>query len=79
MLFYTVLAVINRIMKIETKFNIGDTCFYLDCNKVIKDNISGIHVKIRENFVKIICVVNKASDMDEKIIHKTKEELLNSL
>jgi len=79
MLFYTLLAVIDRIMKIETKFNIGDTCFYLDCNKVVKDKIFGIKIDIHKNSVLVTCIVGQTSNKDENLVYKTKEELLSSL
>ena len=66
-------------MKIETKFNIGDTCFYLDCNKVVKDKILGIEIDMRGNSVLVTCVVGQTSNKDENLVHKTKEELLSSL
>ena len=66
-------------MKIETKFNIGDTCFYLDYNKVVEDKIFGIEIDMRENVVLITCVVGQTSNKDESLVHKKKEELLSSL
>ena len=67
------------IMKIETKFNIGDTCFYLDSNAVVEDKIMGMEIDISEKGVNIYCLLGKVLSKDENIVHRTKEDLLNSL
>jgi hypothetical protein len=66
-------------MKIETKFNIGETCFYLDCNKVVKDKIMGIEIDVCGKGLDVTCIVGQTSNKNENLVHKTKEELLSSL
>ena len=66
-------------MKIETKFNIGDSCFYLDSNKVVEDKIMGMEIDISEDGVNIYCLLGKILSKEEDLVHKTKEDLLNSL
>ncbi|MFT6841808.1 MAG: hypothetical protein ACI8Q1_000232 [Parvicella sp.] len=66
-------------MKIETKFNVGDNCYYLECDKVMNDKITGMKIKIRAETINVVCVVSKRLDRDESLVHKTKEDLLASL
>ena len=66
-------------MKIETKFNIGDSCFYLDSNKVVEDKIMGMQIDISEDGVNIYCLLGKNLSKEDNLVHKTKEDLLNSL
>ena len=67
-------------MKIETKFNIGDACFYLDYNKVVEDKIMDMRIDISEKGVNIYCLLGKIlSKRNENLVHRTKEDLLKSL
>jgi len=67
-------------MDIKTKFNYKDECFYLDNNEIVKDRICGYTMKVYKDAEMVIkCIVGKASDINEKLVFKTKQELLNSL
>lgn len=71
-------------MQIVTKLNLQDKCFYLHENKVVQDNVTNIKAFVNKSEepmpeIRIIYVVGKSSDQDEKNVFSSKEELLNSL
>lgn len=73
-------------MKIETKFNIGDTIFFLHENRVLESIIRSIKIDVKEpDDFNIIYVCNKDEDsvvgikVNEGIVFGSKKQLLSSL
>ena len=81
-------------MKIETKYNIGDKTYTIQCNRVICFTIERIDVKVSEKEISIKYISkekvrqlslfsNGYEDLplyiDEKQSYSSKEELLKSL
>ena len=74
-------------MKIETKFNVGDYCYYMENNNVQRGIIKKIELSIEYNqyLIPIIYtnyIVEKYHSsrcMEESIIHKTLEDLFEYL
>ena len=68
-------------MKIETKYNIGDTLYCLRNNEVFVEKIESIHI-YGENITKYSCQWNKnvtEDTIDKRDIFTSKEKLLASL
>jgi len=67
-------------MKIETKLNIGDECYVIYDNKIIKSKISNIKIDI--NWRKEIYVtywIKNGEQFSEDFVFITKEEVLKFL
>lgn len=77
-------------MKIETKYNIGDTLYFLENNKVVTHEVLGVQITI-DSYDNITTVCNYKQypitamganppiPVNEKYAFLTKEELLESL
>lgn len=66
-------------MLIETKLNINDACFYLKSNKVVESIVKAIEIKV-SNFPLSTKYHTSLSDTVLDVdIHKTKQDLLDSL
>ena len=71
-------------MKIETKFNVNDSVFFMDENNIKQSVIKHIEIHIDDYLVQKICysVYPRKSDnknlLEDKLF-STKEELKNSL
>ena len=69
-------------MTIETKFNIGDSIWYMDNNKACNRSVSSIIIRITEYGVSVGYYVSKprkSITLDEKLVFSSKEELIKSL
>ena len=73
-------------MTIETKLNLGDTCFFLMLDKVREAVIESIETNnsLGGSYVYYIIDQNDAGEqyakrLSENEVHKTKQDLLNSL
>ena len=72
-------------MKIETKFDIGDTAYMLENNKVRTDEVRGITIVVdtaAHYMSRVTTVYTLGLDgrrFDDNKLFKTKQELLDSL
>lgn len=72
-------------MKIETKFNMGDSAFVMYNNKVVPILIMGVHYSLDKYtgettyYYADISTDNGLERFKEKEVFKTKKELLESL
>ena len=73
-------------MKIETKLNIKDECYFLFCNKVKTGIVKDIQISVLKEkmYIKYSILFKDCDKTETKIyleedIFKTKQELLNSL
>lgn len=71
-------------MKVESKFDIGDTVFYILNNKVNSGMITLVNISVKESFNTtytdvLYRVNNQDIDYREEKLFPTKEELLKSL
>ena len=71
-------------MDIKTKYDIGQSVFYMDNNKVKTDKIDQIHIDARYNAEDIkvrisYSLFTTTKFYDDKELFLTKEELLKSL
>lgn len=71
-------------MKIETRFEIGDTVFCIVAGKIVTRIVNGIKVKMQDYYVRPsvrYCFEGEDRDctLEEERCYKTKDELINSL
>lgn len=72
-------------MKIETKYNVGDTAFVMHNNRAVPIKIIGVHYSIDVYkgeyiyYIADIAPVDSLTKFEEKYVFKTKEDLLKSL
>lgn len=70
-------------MTIKTKFNVGDSVFFIKDGKVQQIEITDIRIDINKNDTNIEYIIgNSAFNYDickEELLFSTKEELINSL
>jgi hypothetical protein len=73
-------------MKIETKLNVEDECYFLFHNKVKTGEVKDIQISVLKEkmYIKYSILFNDCDKNEHKIyleedIFKTKQELLNSL
>ena len=71
-------------MEIKTKYDIGQSVFYMDSNRVKEDKIDQIHIDARYNAEDIKVrmsygLFNTTKCYYDKELFPTKEELLKSL
>lgn len=70
-------------MKIETKFNVDDSIFFIKNGKVEQSKITDIRIDVNKNDINIEYLIgNSAFNYDickEELLFSTKEELIKSL
>jgi len=73
-------------MKIETKLNLGDECFFIMGNKIRKAIVKSINVFIENNKEKLVKYEIEENPLGDyrtyfydNELFKTKQDLLNSL
>ena len=66
-------------MKIETKFNIGDTVYFIKDYKIKKDKIARIQANIFKKDIEVIYVIDDLSNTKiyEDYVFINKEDLVN--
>lgn len=68
-------------MKIETKFNTKDYCYFIKNNKIVKEKIASINIWAYSAGLEIIYTMDDLSDtkVGEEFLFKTKDELIDFL
>lgn len=72
-------------MKLETKFNIGDTVFYIALKKCHKSTVRKIVIELSETKSEVTYMVSDCADsmcrvkVNENDAYKSKDDLINSL
>lgn len=66
-------------MQINTKFNIGDTCFFLHDKKVCEAHVSRLYGIVTDDYTVVIYnFIGYKTEFSERELFGTKQELLTS-
>lgn len=66
-------------MEVNSKYNINDTVWVVNKNKVIQQKVKGIEITAYKDKTEIEYTFIGDSKLPEDRVFKTKEELINSL
>ena len=67
-------------MEVQSKYKIGDYVWYINENRVLKSDVTGVGILLEEDKApSITYTLHYDRDLDESKVFPTKEELLKSL
>lgn len=66
-------------MEVNTKFNVGDKVWLVESNKVVMGLINTLVINWEGDTVDIKYFTNGSNDIPERLLFKTKNEVLESL